>query len=211
MNTRRILLIAWTAFVLLCGFVLRGLRVETVRPVLADNPAQVSGSSEGSVPVASTEVYIPDEYRHNTLANTAESTTTLYFFPLDSNNHNTVLFFYNTTPITASISLEFQSDSGGACGSGIIFDISPGRSARVSADALDAGRPASWANTIIYNMFDTCEIGLLTMPSPGVQVEGYVAWTATDIYNPRELNPHAQVRFSTDPYTINMPTVFRQP
>ena len=86
-----------------------------------------------------------------------------------------------------------------------MFDLPPGDSARVSADSLDAGRPASWCDTIIYNMFDTCEIGLLTMPDHGVYVAGYVAWTATDTYNPRELNPHAPIRFSTDPYSLFLP------
>jgi hypothetical protein len=209
MNTKPYSLIAWTAFALLCGFLLGGLRVEPVRPALANDPAQVSGSSEDPPSTASGEVYIPDEYKPSAPTAPTQDTRTLYYFPLDSNNHNTILFFYNTTPITATINLDFQTDTGGACLSGVDFDISPGDSARVSADSLDAGRPASWSNTIIYNMFDTCEIGLITMPSPGVQVEGYVAWTATDTYNPRDLNPHAPIRFSTDPYTIHVPALIR--
>jgi hypothetical protein len=211
MNTKPISLLAWTALVLLCGVFVGGLRGEMVRPVLASNPAQGSGSSEEPATMASSDVYIPAEYRHNAQAAAAASNSTLYFSPLDSNNHNTILFFYNTTAITSSISLAFKTDAGAACGGGIVFDLPPNASARFSADTLDAGRPASWSNTIIYNVLDTCEIGVLTMPSPGVQVEGYVAWTATDTYNPRELNPHAPVRFSTDPYTVNLPAVLRQP
>ncbi len=213
MRTKKLFFAAWTALALLCGLLLGGLRAaEDVRPVLAADPLEVSGPSEESASLAAGEdVYIPDEYRHNAVAVSAVATRTLYYFPLDSNNHNTILFFYNTTGITASINLQFKSDTGAACLSGVAFDIRPGGSARVSADSLDAGRPTSWANTIIYNMFDTCEIGLITLPSSGVQVEGYVAWTATDTYNPRDLNPHAPIRFSMDPYTIHMPAITRQP
>lgn len=60
-------------------------------------------------------------------------------------------------------------------------------------------------------MFDTCEIGKITMPHTGVTVSGYYAWTATDTYNPRELNPHTEIRFSTDPYAIFLPSVESAP
>jgi hypothetical protein len=38
-------------------------------------------------------------------------------------------------------------------------------------------------------------------------VAGYVAWTPTDTYDPRALNPHASIRFSTDPYALFLPGV----
>lgn len=123
-------------------------------------------------------------------------TQVLRFLPLDSNNHNTVLFFYNAGSSAASVTLDFEDETGVVCGSGTSFDIPPRGTMRVSADSLDAGRPASWANTVVYNIFDTCEVGFITMPSRGVEVNGFVAWTATDVYNPRDLNPHAPIVFT---------------
>lgn len=211
MNTRRVYLIGWTLIVLICGYLLGDLTFTRMSFALADDPPPNSGSSEDPDAPADELIFVPDELQHKSSAALAGPTSTLYFFPLDSNNHNTIIFFYNTNPITATVDLDFQTDSGTACGDGVTFDIPPGASARVSADTLDPSRPISWANTVIYNMLDTCEIGLLTMPSPGVQVDGYVAWTADDVYNPRDLNPHAPLRFSTDPHTIHMPTLYRTP
>ncbi len=171
----------------------------------------ISGSSEGAPDQATAQVFVPDEFIHRAAAAAALPSRTIYFAPLDSNNHNTILFFHNTNTVTATIDLDFQYDTGSACLSGVVFDLPPGDSARVSADPLDAGRPSSWANTIINNMFDTCEIGMITMPNTGVTVAGYYAWTASDTYNPRELNPHAEIRFSTDPYAIFLPSVESAP
>jgi len=38
-----------------------------------------------------------------------------------------------------------------------------------------------------------------------------IAWTPTDVYNPRELNPHAPIRFSTDPYSLYLPVLTVSP
>jgi hypothetical protein len=119
----------------------------------------------------------------------------LRFHPLDSNNHNTVLFFYNPGTAPASVTLDFETDAGAPCLSGTTFDVPPRGSVRFSADSLDAGSPASWSSTVVYNVFDTCEVGFVTMPR-ALTVSGYVAWTATDTYNPRDLNPHAPIVFT---------------
>jgi hypothetical protein len=44
-------------------------------------------------------------------------------------------------------------------------------------------------------MFDTCAVGVVAIPANTLFLEGFVAWTATDTYNPRDLNPHAPIRF----------------
>lgn len=205
-NPRRIFLAGWTFLSVLAGFGLGTLFLQSAVPASADELLN-GGSSEGSIESASADVFVPDAFLHHDAAAAALATQTLYYFPLDSNNHNTLLFFHNTSTITATIDLDFQNDNGGACLSGVVFDIPPGDSARVSADSLEAGSPSSWSDTVIYNMFDTCEIGLITMPDRGVRVAGYVAWTPTDIYNPREQNPHSSIRFSADPYSIFLPNL----
>lgn len=203
----RLIRFVWVFLAVLAGFCLGVLFLNATRPVAADEGA-TTGDSEGDPALAAqADVFVPQEFRPRSPSVTDVVTQTLYYSPLDSNNHNTILFFHNTRTITSTIDLEFQTDTGSACLSGVTFDIPPGDSARVSADSLDAGRPSSWANTIIYNMFDTCEIGLIHMPNTGVSVAGYVAWTATDTYNPRDLNPHAEIRFSTDPYSIFLSTL----
>lgn len=166
----------------------------------AGSSIQTPGSSEEPAGWPGSGGSVSDSYEPwNEPSGAGVTTKTLRFHPLDSNNHNTILFFSNTNPVTASIGLAFLTDLGAACGSGVAFDIPPGQSARVSADTLEAGRPASWANTIVYNVFDTCEIGLVSLSTRGVLVDGYWAWTATDIYNPHELNPHAPIAFTTPP------------
>ena len=203
-------LVAWTCLAVVTGIGVSLLFLQSVNPASADELVP-GGTSEGSPEAAGADVYVPNEFVHRSDTATAVSDQTIYYAPLDSNNHNTVLLFQNTNAITATIDLDFQTDIGSACGSGVVFDIPSGASARVSANSLDPGRPFSWGNTVIYNFFDTCEIGLIHMPSKGVHVAGYVAWTATDVYNPRELNPHAEIRFSSDPFSIFLPSVGSAP
>lgn len=210
-GTNRLVRVAWIFLAVLAGFSLGVLFLNATRPAGAQG-GSAAGDSEGDPDVAARAAsYVPDEFLPRSPSVTDVVTQTLYYAPLDSNNHNTILFFHNTRTITSTIDLDFQTDTGAACLSGVVFDIPPGDSARVSADALDPGRPASWANTIVYNMFDTCEIGLIKMPNTGVSVAGYVAWTPIDTYNPRELNPHAEIRFSTDPYSIFLSTLNTSP
>jgi hypothetical protein len=204
--SNRFFLIIWTCLAVLAGLGLGALLLGEASPAVADEQA-VEGTSEGTPDAASAQVYVPEEFLPRGSLAAAAVTQTLYYAPLDSNNHNTLLFFHNTSAVTATIDLDFQSDTGAPCLSGVVFDLPPGDSARVSADSLDPGRPTSWSNTIIYNMFDTCEIGLISMPNKGVHLAGYVAWTATDTYNPRDLNPHAEIRFSSDPYAIFLPSI----
>lgn len=205
----RLMLVVWTCLAVLAGIALGALFLQGASPAEA-RELFAEGTSEGTPEAASAENYVPEVFLPRGVA-AATATKVIYYSPLDSNNHNTLLFFHNTNTVTATIDLDFRTDTGAVCGGGVVFDIPPGNSARVSADSLDAGRPASWANTVIYNMFDTCEIGLISMPSAGVSVSGYVAWTATDTYNPRELNPHASIRFSTDPYSIFLPSLEAAP
>jgi hypothetical protein len=84
---------------------------------------------------------------------------------------------------------------------------------RLASDSIAAAPPPSWATPapVITNFTDFTYLASLSLPK-GVKVEGYVIFNpGTGIVDPRKDQGAIPLRFSTDPATLFLPSMQKNP
>ena len=138
--------------------------------------------------------------------------TTVYFVPTDNDATATVLYLYNTVPVTQTVPLRGFSYNGVLVYS-LNITIKPTSFLRLASDSIASSPPPSWATPapIITNFTDFTYYASLSLPK-GVKVEGYTLYNpGTGVVNPRLDQGAVPLRFSTDPATLFLPTVQNSP
>lgn len=206
MNARKTVYLLLIIIVALAGYSVGRLPNGSTQSALAAAGGQISDGLDNTPDSADFESYIPEIYRSPASATVTSQTTDIYFIPSDTNATNTVINIgnYNSTPVNISMKSIYD---GSVSGTTVSFAIPGNIVARVSADSIVSGAPLSWSNTIFYNLTDIVDMVVVTIPSSGVIVDGYIAWSGTSTYNPDALNPVLPLRFSTDPYSLYLPSV----
>jgi hypothetical protein len=169
------------------------------------NPGQ-SPAGDDSNPVGTPEVIIPVQFQPS-LASSPQTTgpvTTVYFTPQDENTSTTVLFLYNTSPVTATVGLKTFYINGSLTISTTV-SVPPNGLLRMCADSVTTVS-ASWANYVLVNFTTFSAYAKMTLPA-GVKADGYVAWDTTGIYDPLTAVQVEPLRFSIDPPTVFLPTI----
>ena len=164
---------------------------------------------DDSNPSGTPEVFIPAQYQPSVkdLARAATvPTATIYFTPQDENTSTTVLFLYNTDPLTATVGLQTYYLNGSLTISTTVA-VPPDGLVRVCADTVSTVS-ASWQNTVLVNMTTFSAYAKVTLPAK-VKMDGYVAWDTTGTYDPLTATQTLPLRFSTDPPTILLPLINR--
>jgi hypothetical protein len=170
-------------------------------------------AGDDSSPQGPAQVVIPAQYLP-TAAQIAEAaaggggggTATVYFTPQDENTSTTVLFLYNTTPVTATVGLRSYYLNGSLTLSTNIA-VPPSGMVRICADSVST-ISASWANTVLVNFTTFSAYAAMDLPT-GVKADGYVAWDTTGVYDPLTSMQTLPLRFSADPATVFMPAISR--
>lgn len=193
--------------VLILGVAVGSLQPGFVFPVTAAGMAQLpDDEDEGPLAVVE-ESDVPEKYRRAELVENTTQTTSLYFIPNDGDYSNTVINLANTTLSTVNVSIK-AFYAGGAY-SQKDFSIPMVDLVRLSADTIVPGAPPSWSDTVIFNFSDSVVFAILTIPSSGVFVDGYIAWSTTSSYDPDAMSSVLPLRFSTDPYSVHLPTIIK--
>ena len=146
------------------------------------------------------------------LATPIPGETLVYFLPTDSDATATVLFLYNTDPVSHTVALRGYSYNG-VLGYSLNINIAANSVLRLSSDSIAAAPPPSWAipAPIITNFTDFTYLGSLSLPK-GVKVEGYILFNpGTGTVDPRQDQGAIPLRFSTDPATVFLPSVLNGP
>jgi hypothetical protein len=146
------------------------------------------------------------------LATPIPGETLVYFLPTDSDATATVLFLYNTDPVSHTVALRGYSYNG-VLGYSLNINIAANSVLRLSSDSIVAAPPPSWATPapIITNFTDFTYLGSLSLPK-GVKVEGYILFNpGTGTVDPRQDQGAIPLRFSTDPATVFLPAVLNGP
>jgi hypothetical protein len=146
------------------------------------------------------------------LATPIPGETLVYFLPTDSDATATVLFLYNTDPVSHTVALRGYSYNG-VLGYSLNINIAANSVLRLSSDSIAAAPPPSWATPapIITNFTDFTYLGSLSLPK-GVKVEGYILFNpGTGTVDPRQDQGAIPLRFSTDPATVFLPAVLNGP
>jgi hypothetical protein len=138
--------------------------------------------------------------------------TLLYFIPTDNDATATVLYLYNTDSVAHIVALRGFSYNGVLVYS---LNINVGATSflRLASDSIASSPPPSWATPapIITNFTDFTYFASLSLPK-GVKVEGYTLFNpGTGVVNPREDQGAIPLRFSTDPATLFLPSLQKEP
>jgi hypothetical protein len=138
--------------------------------------------------------------------------TLVYFVPTDNDATATVLFLYNTEPVTHTVALRGFSYNGVLVYS-LNITVKPNSFLRLASDSIVSAPPPSWATPapVITNFTDFTYLASLSLPQ-GVKVEGYVLFNpGTGVVDPRQDQGAIPLRFSTDPATLFLPTIQNNP
>jgi hypothetical protein len=173
------------------------------------SPAQSTASfGTDSNPTEAPEVFIPARYMPNE-ASAASITNdipvaTVYFTPQDENTSNTVLFLYNTSTTTATVSIQtFRLN--GTQFINTSLDVPPGELVRISGDSVST-ISASWQDVVLVNFTTSSTYAKMTLPA-GVKADGFVVWNNGSTYDPLQVAPTLPLRFSSDPTTVFLPAL----
>lgn len=207
MNERKVCYLVIGTLVILFGLLVGSIQSGLATPVAAATIAQSPDEEDESPEAVVGESYVPEKYRSAELVETTNQTTSLYFMPQDGNYSNTVINLANTTVSTVNVSIK-AFFAGGAY-SQQDFSIPMYDRVRLSADTIVPGAPPSWSDPVIFNFTDSIVFAILTIPSSGVFVDGYIAWSTTSSYDPDAMNSVLPLRFSTDPYSVHLPTIIK--
>ena len=173
------------------------------------SPAQSTASfGSDSNPTETPEVFIPARYVPND-ASAASITNdvavaTVYFTPQDENTSNTILFLYNTSTTTATVSIQTYRLNG-AQYINTSLDLPPGELVRISGDTVST-ISSSWQDVVLVNFTTFSTYAKMTLPA-GVKADGYVVWNNGNTYDPLQVAPTLPLRFSSDPTTVFLPAV----
>ena len=173
--------------------------------ILAQGPGSqpASDSNPADVP----EVVIPQRYQPGLAAAATAAQaggTTVYFTPQDENTSVTVMFLYNTSTVTGTVSLQTYRLNGT-----VFIDTSvavpPGELVRISADPVSTVS-GTWQDAVLVNFTTFSTYARMTLPA-GVKATGHVVWNDGSTYDPLQVAPALPLRFSTDPATVFLPTI----
>lgn len=206
MKTQKTAYLWLILLVAMAGYSLGRLPSRATQPALAAAEAQISDELDQAPDAGILESFIPEIYRSVDIAAATSQATDLYLIPSDTATTNTVINIgnYNSTPVNISMKSVYD----GAVTGPIYFSIPANTVTRVSADSIVAGAPVSWNNTIFYNLTNIVDMVIVTIPSSGVIVDGFIVWSGTNTtYNPDGQYPVMPLRFSTDPYSLYLPSV----
>jgi hypothetical protein len=169
------------------------------------NPGNPADLGDDSNPDGPPQVFIPEPYRpaRSDVGAAAAPVTTVYFTPQDENTSNTVLFLYNTNPVTETVGLQtFYID--GSLTISTTVAVSPNGLVRISADSVSTVS-ASRQKVFLVNFTTFSAYAKMTLPA-GVMADGYVAWDTTGVYDPLASLETLPLRFSSDPVPTLTPT-----
>jgi hypothetical protein len=136
----------------------------------------------------------------------------VYFVPTDNDATATVMYLYNTDSLTHTVRLRGFSYNGVLVYS-LNINVAATSFLRLASDSIVSSPPPSWATPapIITNFTDFTYYASLSLPK-GVKVEGYTLYNpGTGVVNPRLDQGAVPLRFSTDPATLFMPAVQKEP
>jgi hypothetical protein len=179
-----------------------GERSESAQPA-----ATLSGGD--SQPAGPPEVIIPARYQPRADTSGIEangSTATVYFTPQDENTSTTVIFLYNTGDTAATVGLQTFTLNGSPYIDTSIL-VPAHELVRICGDTVNT-ISATWQDVVYVNFTTFSTYGKMTLPS-GVKAEAYVVWNGTSEYDPLQVVPTLNIRFSTDPATIFLPAIPR--
>lgn len=161
--------------------------------------------SDDSVSGTEPEVIIPDRYLPTDAPGNSQAAT-VYFTPQDENTSTTVLFLYNTSNTDANVDIQtFLLDGSIFINTTILV---PAHSlVRICGDTVSSVS-ATWQNVVLVNFTTNSTYGLLNLPD-GVKAEAYVVWNNSSTYDPLQIAPTLNIRFSTDPANVFLPTINR--
>jgi hypothetical protein len=136
----------------------------------------------------------------------------IYFVPSDNDATATVLYLYNTDSVTNTVLLRGYSYNGVLVYS-LNINVKATSFLRLASDSIVASPPPSWATPapIITNFTDFTYYASLSLPN-GVKVEGYTLDNpGTGVVDPRTDQGAKPLRFSTDPATLFLPSLQKEP
>lgn len=148
----------------------------------------------------------------DTLPTPVPGNTQLYFVPTDNDATATVLYLYNTEPLTQTVPVRGFSYNGVLVYS-LNITIAPTSFLRLASDSIAAAPPPSWATPapVITNFTDFTYYAMLSLPK-GVKAEGYALFNpGTGVVDPRKDQGAIPLRFSTDPASLFLPEVKTNP
>jgi len=207
------------AAVVISLFALGFLSLVLTRPSLtaaaASSPQQVDilNGLADSNPTGPFQVIIPAEYQVNppgspeavqVVVPTPEPSTKVYFTPQDENTNTTILNVYNTNGYTSTVYLKTYYINGSLTISTSI-KVPPKNLLRIAGDTVST-ISASWSKVILINFTTFSAYAELKVPL-GVKVDGYIVGDGKGTYDPLTITNTLPLRFSTDPYTIFVPTL----
>jgi hypothetical protein len=170
---------------------------------------ELGQQNNDSNPSGTPDVIIPAQYQPSQ-ADLARALTvpvsTVYFTPQDENTNTTVLFLYNTNPVTATVSLDTYYLNGSLTLSTTIA-VPPNSLVRICGDAVST-ISSSWQNVVLVNFTTFSTYAKMTLPAK-VKAEGFVVWDTTGIYDPLVSLQTLPLRFSTDTATLMLPIISR--
>jgi hypothetical protein len=153
------------------------------------------------------EVFIPEKFRPQRSSQTVDDdlVDVVYFATLDSVDHNTIMFLYNTGVMTGTAEFNFYRQDG-ALWITQTLTVPPLHFLRISADFITIGSPPSWNDTVVISFGDNSAYGRLAI-TEGIKMEGWIAWTNTETYDPRTSVDMMPLRLSSDPASVFLPTI----
>jgi hypothetical protein len=175
----------------------------------AVNPAPGAPLTAGddSNPTGPLDVRIPADYQPRPgSAPNIVPTSTVYFTPQDENTSTTVLFLYNTNPITETVGIQTYYINGSLTLNTSVA-VPPNGMARICADTVTT-ISASWSKYVLINFTTFSAYAKMSLPA-GVKADGYIAWDISGVYDPLASLQTAPLRFSADPATVFLPSAFR--
>jgi hypothetical protein len=148
----------------------------------------------------------------NVLPTPIPGETQVYFVPTDNDATATVIYLYNTDTVAHIVALRGFSYNGVLVYS---LNINVGATSflRLASDSIASAPPPSWATPapIITNFTDFTYFAMLSLPK-GVKAEGYTLFNpGTGVVDPRADQGAIPLRFSTDPATLFLPIMQKNP
>jgi hypothetical protein len=196
---------------LLIGYIQNGLAEASVTnpsdAVITETPSSIDGSDEVLPANLNEGIAAPDA-----LPTPIPGETLVYFSTTDSDATATVVYLYNTDSVVHTVALRGYSYSG-VLGYSLNINVPASSLIRLSSDLIAANPPPSWATPapIITNFTDFTYFASLSLPH-GVRAEGYFLYNhSTGTVDPRLDQGAIPIRFSTDPVTLFMPSVSKNP
>ncbi len=165
---------------------------------------EMGAAGSDSRPSGPPEIVIPEKYQPKApnASIQAQGPATVYFTPQDEDTSTTVIFLYNTGTTTATVAIQtFELD--GALYINTAVDVPGLGLVRICADEVST-ISATWQDVVWINFRTSSTYGKLELPSD-VKAEAYVVWNGGTTYDPLQVVPTLNIRFSSDPPSVFLP------